>query len=113
MALIDWSNDVCIAELSDEPALSDDLKALALRMENAGATGPAIVINLQEVHYLNSTNISQLLRVRKLAIEHKRALCICSVGDQLWGVFLVTGLDKVFQFQSDVSLALACVQLRA
>ena len=39
-------------------------------------------------------------------------LRICSVGDQVWGVILVTGLDKLFEFQPDVAMALAALGMR-
>ena len=36
---------------------------------------------------------------------------ICSVDDQVWGVLMITGLDKIFDFTDDVSTALASLQL--
>jgi hypothetical protein len=33
------------------------------------------------------------------------------MNNQVWGVFLVTGLDKVFEFADNVMLALATLQI--
>lgn len=111
MSISDWSDSLLLAELSNEPSLSEDLKAIIARLEAEGAAAPNVVLNFSEVHYICSTNISQLLRIRKLCIEHRRRLGICSVSDQVWGVVLVTGLDKVFSFHENVALALASIQV--
>ncbi len=38
-------------------------------------------------------------------------LAICDVNTQVWGVLLVTGLDKIFTYTNDVMTALATLQL--
>ncbi|MCH7703013.1 MAG: hypothetical protein IID37_15125, partial [Planctomycetes bacterium] len=42
---------------------------------------------------------------------HRRSLKLCGVGTHVWGLFLVTGLDKVFDFVDNVAEALAGVQM--
>ena len=74
---------------------------------------PSAIVNLAEVDYLNSSNIAQLLRLRKRLAAGGGRLRICSVGDQVWGVILVTGLDKLFEFHDDLALAIASLQLEA
>ncbi len=109
---IDWSEGIAIAELADEPALSEELLSLIERVKNA-PTGdvPHIVLNFGQVTYLNSTNIAQLLRLRQGVARNGRRLRLCSVGDQVWSVMMVTGLDKVFSFAPDPMTALAGLQL--
>ncbi len=36
---------------------------------------------------------------------------LCGIGTHIWGVFLVTGLDKIFEFADDVSSGLTAVQI--
>ena len=36
---------------------------------------------------------------------------LCGVGNQVWGAFLVTGLDKIFHYTDDVTTALATLQI--
>ena len=111
----DWSENIVIAELSDEPALSDELAGIIQRLQDhkdhVPHPHPHVVLNFAAVSYLNSSNLAQLLRLRKALAEHKRQLKICSVKDELWSVFLVTGLDKVFRFAPDPMTALAGLQI--
>ena len=44
-------------------------------------------------------------------INDKHRLVVCGVNNQVWGVLLVTGLDKIFDFTNDVATALAKLQL--
>jgi anti-anti-sigma factor len=107
----DWSDNIVITELSDEPALSDELTGIIQRLSDQKAHVPHVVLNFAGVSYLNSSNLAQLLRLRKTLTEHKRSLKICSVRDELWSVFLITGLDKVFRFAPDPMTALAGLQI--
>jgi len=110
MPINDWSDDIVIAELSDEPAFSEEVSNLTRRFESDGS--PAhVVLDLRGVTYLNSSNIAQLLRLRAKVVAAGRRLRMCSVKDSVWGVMMVTGLDKVFEFNDDVSTALAAMQL--
>ena len=104
-----WSDQILLVELTEEPALTEDLQTIGHRIEN----GPAkhVVLNLGGVRHMNSSHISCLLRLRAALINHDRQLRICNVPDMIWGVMLVTGLDKVFQFASDLPSALASLQL--
>src|SRR5438128_973575 len=106
-----WSDNIVITELSDEPALSEELSAIIQRLTEDKAHVPHVVLNFAAVTYVNSSNLAQLLLLRKALAEHKRQLKICSVNDELWWVFLVTGLDKVFRFAPDPMTALAGLQI--
>ncbi|MDA1008520.1 MAG: STAS domain-containing protein [Planctomycetota bacterium] len=109
MALENWSEDIVIAQLNDEPALTEDLNALVLRFDAEDERD--VILDMSEIHYLNSTNIAQLLRLRKRCTAVGRRMKITRVSDSVWGVMLVTGLDKLFDFTDDVTLALASLQM--
>jgi anti-anti-sigma factor len=113
----DWSDNIVITELSDEPALSEELSGISQRISEGLTKGgdhvPHVVLNFAAVSYVNSSNLAQLLRLRKQLAEHKRLLKICSVKDDLWSVFLITGLDKVFRFAPDPMTALAGIQIES
>lgn len=108
----DWSDTIVMVDLADEPALSDELTSVIERVERADPT-PHVVVNFAQVTYLNSSNIAQLLKLRKILAEAGRTLKLCSLSDELWSVMLVTGLDKVFRFAPDPMTALAGLQLEA
>ena len=107
-----WSDKIVIADLTDEPALSEELTAL---IEKVGAMEkekvPHVVLNFAQVGYIHSSNLAQLLRLRKRLIEAGRTIKICSVNEEVWSVLLITGLDKVFRFAPDPMTALAGIQL--
>ena len=64
-----------------------------------------MALNFAAVGFVNSSNISQLLRLRKHVLAAQKRLILCSVNAQVWGVFQVTGLDKIFEFTNDISTA--------
>jgi len=108
MAIQKWSDEITIVELSDDPQFTEDLDALMDNVENNAAD---VVLNLSAVGFINSSNVAKLLRVRKVMLAIDRRLVLCDVNAQVWGIFLVTGLDKIFEFTSDVAIALASLQM--
>jgi anti-anti-sigma factor len=107
---VDWSDNILVANLEDEPALSDELSLICEKVEASG-NPPHAVLDFSEVTYINSSNIAQLLRLRKNLDEAKRAMRISGVTDDVMSVLMVTGLDKVFKFAPDTLTALAGLQL--
>jgi len=108
---IEWSDNILLANLSDEPALSEELSLVIDKINDAEAESPHAVLDFRSVSYVNSSNIAQLLRLQKVLAEGSRQLRICGVSDEVWSVMLVTGLDKVFKFAPDTLTALAGLQL--
>jgi len=107
-----WSDKIVIADLSDEPAFSEELTSLiekvsAMETEKV----PHVVLNFAAVSYIHSSNLAQLLRLRKRLLEAGRTIKVCSVSEEVWSVLLITGLDKVFRFAPDPMTALAGIQL--
>ncbi|MBN1345680.1 MAG: STAS domain-containing protein [Phycisphaerae bacterium] len=112
MPIQEWSEQILLADLQDDPLLSDDINALIETVEARPEFN--VVMNFSQVSYVNSSNISKLLKLRKLVtINNHRKLKLCGISTQVWGVFLVTGLDKVFDFADDVTSGLAGMQLDA
>ena len=81
-----------------------------LRTSQPGLGGNA-VLDFSSVRFINSSNISRLLRLRKRAVTGDLKLILCGISTQLWGTFLSTGLDKVFEFSDNVTTALATLQI--
>lgn len=108
---IDWSDDILLANLADEPALSEELNLIGDKLCEADSPTPHVVLDCRQVSYVNSSNIAQLLRIRKALDGAGRQMRICGVADEVWSVMLVTGLDKVFKFAPDTMTALAGLQL--
>lgn len=111
MSIENWSDNILVVELQDDPAFTDDLSALIEQVEADKEV--AVVLNFTGVNYINSSNIAKLLKLRKKLIADHRRLVLCELNTNVWGLFLVTGLDKVFEFADSVATALASVQLAA
>ena len=110
MPIQEWSDQIWVARLTEEPGFSDELRPLTDTLQ-ARAEPPALVIDLSDITQINSSNLSQLLRVRKLMVERDTPLRIAGPSDPVWSVFIMTGLDKVFHFTEDTATALAELQL--
>jgi len=116
----EWSDSIQVAELQNDPSFSEDMGSLAVYYQRcaddrkagrAEARTRDAVLDFRHVQFLNSSNIAQLLRVRKLANLAGAQLRICSVSDRIWGILLATDLDRIFDFSEDVTTALAAMQL--
>lgn len=108
MAIQKWSDEITIVELNDDPQFTEDLDGLMDSVENNPTD---VVLNFAAVGFINSSNVAKLLRIRKVMLAVDRRLVLCDVNAQVWGIFLVTGLDKIFEFTSDVAIALASLQM--
>lgn len=118
---IDWSDNIVLAQLNDEPQLSDELGGLIERLEKHAEADradpgspprtPHVVLDFAGVSYINSSNIAQLLRLRRTLDSASRQMRLCAMGDEVWSVMMVTGLEKVFRFAPDTMTALAGLQI--
>jgi len=110
MPLSDWSENIVIGEMTDEPRLGDDLKMLIAHAEKK-QINLHFALDMRGVTYLNSSNIAQLLQLRKTVVAVKGSLHLCGVNDAVWSILLMTGLDRLFKFTDDVPTALTAAQL--
>ena len=110
MTIQQWSDKIWVIQLAEEPALSEELYTLRGQAEKADPT-PHLVIDLTSVRILNSSNLAELLRIRKLAIDRDIEMRLAGPSAAVWAVMLTTGLDKVFEFAEDVPTALAAIQM--
>lgn len=111
MPIQNWSDSILVVDLADDPAYTDDLNALFDTVSEQPKVD--VLLNFSNVSFLNSSNIAKLLKLRKtLCVSHRRKLKLCGINTHVWGVFLTTGLDKIFDFADDVASGLASLQMR-
>lgn len=108
MPIEKWSDTVAVAHLADDPQFTEDVLSVEAAVD-AGAK--CVVLDFAAVRFVNSSNLARLLKLRKLLAGPDRRLVLCSISTQVWGAFLVTGLDKVFEFSDNVPTALATLQM--
>jgi anti-anti-sigma factor len=111
MPITEWSENITLAQMTDEPMFSEDMEMLLRRSDDAADHVPDVVIDLKHVSYLNSSNLAQLLKLRKKLQMRNRRMRICCLNDAIWSVMLTTGLDSVFSFNEDISTSLASLQV--
>jgi anti-anti-sigma factor len=110
MPVEQWSDSVLLGELADDPQFTDDINQIIDICTETPNTDA--LLNFANVSYVNSSGIARLLKLRKLVIiTNQRRLKLCGINTHVWGVFLVTGLDKIFEFVDDVPSGLAALQL--
>jgi anti-anti-sigma factor len=110
----EWSEEIVICDLGDEPELSEELTDVYNKLSATEKSKlPNVVLDLSNIAYLNSSNIAQMLRIRKVLVEADRKLKVCSVVDAVWSIMLLTGLDKVFSFAPDKATAIASLQIES
>ena len=109
MAFEQWSENLLVGELSDDPQFTDDLTAIIEHCTDNTRTD--VLLDFSGVSHLNSSNIAKLLKLRKKLLTNGGKMVMCGINTNVWGLFLVTGLDKVFEFSDSVATGLAGVQL--
>jgi anti-anti-sigma factor len=105
-----WSENVIVVRLGEDPHLGDDLDALDEATVNPPAPLNAVV-DFTGVRAVNSSTLARLIKVRRQMNTGSGRLILCGMNDQVWGAFLVTNLDKLFDVSDSVAMALATVQI--
>lgn len=110
MPLQKWSDQIWLCQMSPEPSFSEEIDSF-LSQFAAADPPPHLVIDLSGVEVLNSSNLSQMLKARKTVADRGGRVRVAGPSNAVWSLFLTTGLDKVFDFSQDTSMALAELQL--
>lgn len=108
MAIQEWSEHILLSQPNDDPQFSDEITALTERVKEDPHD---VVIDFSNVTFVNSSNIARLLRLRQTMQAENSHLILSHVRSQIWGVFLVTGLDQIFEFTGDVTTALTMLKI--
>ncbi len=110
MPSFDWSERIIILDLQNEPDLSEDVLALTDQLSQSDESHD-VVLNFRDVEYINSSNLSQLLRLHKEVQRIHGSMRLCCLNGDIASVMEITGLDRVFQIDPDKLLSLAALQL--
>lgn len=68
---------------------------------------PSLVINLQEVSYMDSSGIGTLVEVLRRVNAYQGKLGLCHMNDRVYSVFEITKLDHFFKIYKTEAEALA------
>ena len=105
MGIQNWSEDVILVDLPQEPETGDELATVTDMVRDRGNCDA--VIDFSNVDIITSSSLSKLLKLRKLLVDCGHRLVFCSVAPATKGIFTVTGLDGIFEIVDDKFVALA------
>jgi anti-anti-sigma factor len=108
MAVEKWSDSIVLAHLGSDPHFSEEIDTVMSMVPPSSS----VVLDFSAVHFVNSSNIAELLRLRHRVGERGGKLILCNIGKTIWSTFLITGLDKIFDIGDDVPTALAAIQIK-
>ena len=109
MGIQNWSEDIILVDLPQEPQMGDELQSVTEMVRDRGDC--EVVIDFSEIDIVTSSSLSKMLKLRKLLTDCGHKLIFCSVAPATKGVFTVTGLNDVFEVVDDKFIALASLQI--
>ncbi len=109
MGIQNWSEEIILVDLPQEPEIGDELKTITEMVRDRGDCD--VVIDFSRVDIITSSSLSKLLKLRKLLADCSHRLVFCSVAPATRGIFTVTGLDGIFEIADDKFVALASLQM--
>ncbi len=109
MGIQNWSEDIILVDLPQEPEIGDELKTITEIARDRGDCD--VVIDFSRVDIVTSSSLSKFLKLRKLLADCGHRLVFCSVAAATRGIFTVTGLDGIFEMADDKFVALASLQM--
>lgn len=109
MGIQNWSENIVLVDLPQEPEMGDELKAVIEIIRDRGDC--EVVVDFSSVDIVTSSSLSKLLKLRKLVGDCGHRLVFCSVAPATKGIFTVTGLDGIFEIADDKFVALAGLQM--
>ena len=109
MGIQNWSENIVLVDLPQEPQMVDELKTVTEIVRDRGDCD--VVLDFSSVDIVTSSSLSKLLKLRKLLADCGHRLVFCGVAAATKGIFTITGLDGIFELVDDKFVALAGLQL--
>jgi len=105
--------DVLVARIL-ETRLMEDAAIGRFHAEVVAGLGkkedPNLLIDFSHVQFLSSSALGALLRIHKKCKEYKVSLKLCSISPDIYEVFKITNLVKVFDIYDDEAAAYQAVK---
>jgi anti-anti-sigma factor len=65
-----------------------------------------VLLHFGRVAFMSSSALGMLVRLHKKCKEHEISLKLCNISPDIYQVFKITGLDKVFSIHADAADAM-------
>jgi anti-sigma B factor antagonist len=82
---------------------------LRVALEEVGLGGKTVIVDLSEVHFIDSTALGLLVAAFQQSRAHEGELCLVVGDPHLLKIFRITGFDTLFPIFPQVADALAAV----
>ena len=109
MGIQNWSDEIILVDLQQEPQMGEELNTVVGMVRDRGNCD--VVIDFSSIDIVTSSSLSKLLKLRKLLADCSHKLVFCNVAPATKGIFSVTGLDGIFEIVEDKFIALAGLQI--
>ncbi len=109
MGIQNWSENIILVDLPQEPEIADELEAVAEMVGDGGRFDG--VFDFSGVDIMTSSSIPKLLMLQKPLVGSGRRLVLCGIAAATKGLFTLTGLDKIFHIADDKFMALATLEM--
>ena len=109
MPIEQWSDEIIIVDLPDEPEMTDELISLGdllLEKENYN-----VIVDLGGVGDITSESLSKLLKLHQLTSQVGRRFVLCNMGAEVEDILSATGLAGVFNLTENRFDALATLEM--
>ena len=101
--------NVCIAQLKDRKILEElQIRQIGDRLGDVVQAEPAprLLIDFSNVEHLSSAALGMLITLNKQVVEQKGQLVLANIHPQIFEVFKITRLNKLFNIQATTEEAL-------
>lgn len=99
--LVEFTDQKILDELSISE-LGDQLRVVA-----ESAPSIRLLLNFENVEHLSSAALGMLITLDKLVKDNSGKLRLCNINPQIYEVFKITRLNKLFTIHGDTKEALA------
>ena len=102
--------DVSIVRFKDQKILDEaNIQQLGEELSELviGGNHPKLLLNFENVEFLSSAALGKLISVKKKAAKSETDVKLCSIKHEIFEVFKITNLDRVFDISDTQDEALA------
>ena len=102
------SENVILVDCSPKPKIDQGLEQLITVIRERTTN---VVVDFSEVGIITASNISALLKLRKLLENEGHRLILSGLNSRIRSIFVTTKLHQIFEFADDKSTALALLEV--
>jgi anti-sigma B factor antagonist len=110
---VELSGDVAVVHFLDKRILDEPtIQAIAEQLFSLVDTDAhrKLLLNFTNVEYMSSAALGKLINLHKKLAGLKGKLAMCNVIPQIFEVFAITKLDKIFKIFPDEAAAMASLK---